>query len=57
MMPNTRTHPLLTHDYVISQGFLANVARGLRPPFTGANDAQANCIVRVPPLVAAWAGA
>ncbi|KAF5831978.1 ADP-ribosylation/Crystallin J1 [Dunaliella salina] len=41
---------------VSTKGFLANHFQGLQPPFTGAKDAQANCIVRCPPLVAGWAG-
>mmetsp|Transcript_31082 Transcript_31082/g.80970 ORF Transcript_31082/g.80970 Transcript_31082/m.80970 type:complete len:576 (+) Transcript_31082:133-1860(+) len=41
---------------VSAKGFLANHLQGLQPPYTGANDAQANCIVRCPPLVACWAG-
>lgn len=43
-------------DTLRVQGFLSNYARGLQPPLTGADDAQANCIVRAAPLVAAWAG-
>lgn len=36
---------------LLMQAFLANYARGLRPPLCGAADAQANCIVRIPTLV------
>ncbi|MEW5301883.1 MAG: hypothetical protein WDW36_004710 [Sanguina aurantia] len=38
------------------QGFLRNIERGLLPPNTGAPDAQANCIARLAPLAAAFAG-
>lgn len=41
---------------VVLQGFLRNYGRGMVPPQTGAPDAQANCIARAAPLVAAWAG-
>ncbi|KAJ9525938.1 hypothetical protein QJQ45_009406 [Haematococcus lacustris] len=41
---------------VSTKGFLRAFARGQVPPATGAPDAQANCIARLAPLVAAWAG-
>lgn len=41
------THP--------AQGFLRNYSRGLPPPLSGANDAQANCVARLAPLAAAFA--
>lgn len=37
-----------------SQGFLRNYARAMPPPLSGANDAQANAIARLAPLVAAF---
>ncbi|GLC50861.1 hypothetical protein PLESTB_000440000 [Pleodorina starrii] len=39
---------------VSTKGFLRNYGRGFPPPLTGANDAQANCIARLAPLVAAF---
>ncbi len=36
------------------QGFLRNYARGMPPPLSGADDAQANAIARLAPLVAAF---
>ena len=38
------------------QGFLRNMQLGRIPPLSGADDAQANCIARLAPLVAAFAG-
>ncbi|EFJ42871.1 hypothetical protein VOLCADRAFT_97046 [Volvox carteri f. nagariensis] len=40
---------------VSTKGFLRNYSRGLPPPLSGANDAQANCVARLAPLVAAFA--
>ncbi|KAI8470947.1 MAG: ADP-ribosylation/Crystallin J1 [Monoraphidium minutum] len=37
-------------------GFLRNHSRGMAPPASGAEDAQANCVARLAPLVAAFAG-
>ncbi|KAF6260730.1 ADP-ribosylation/Crystallin J1 [Scenedesmus sp. NREL 46B-D3] len=36
--------------------FLRNRARGLQPPRTGAEDQQADCVARLAPLVAMYAG-
>jgi hypothetical protein len=41
---------------VSTKGFLRNYGRGAVPPATGAPDAQANCIARLAPLVAAFGG-
>jgi ADP-ribosylglycohydrolase len=38
------------------QAFLRTYGRGLRTPATGADDAQADAIARVAPLVALFAG-
>lgn len=38
------------------QAFLRNFARGLQPPATGADDEQADCVARLAPLVAMYAG-
>lgn len=38
------------------QAFLRTYGRGLQPPATGADDAQADCIARLAPLVALYAG-
>ncbi|KAG2442291.1 hypothetical protein HXX76_002377 [Chlamydomonas incerta] len=40
---------------VSTKGFLRNYARAMPPPLSGANDAQANAIARLAPLVAAFA--
>jgi hypothetical protein len=40
----------------LAQGFLRNYSRGMAPPATGAEDAQADCVARLAPLVAAFAG-
>ncbi|PNH12277.1 Crystallin J1A [Tetrabaena socialis] len=40
---------------VSTKGFLRNHVRGMPPPLSGANDAQANCIARLAPLAAAFA--
>lgn len=37
-------------------GFLRNHARGLAPPLSGADDAQADCVARLASVVAAFAG-
>lgn len=37
-------------------GFLRNHSRGQTPPASGAEDAQADCVARLAPLVAAFAG-
>lgn len=37
------------------QAFLRTYSRGLQPPDTGTDDAQADCITRVAPLVALYA--
>ncbi|GFR40758.1 hypothetical protein Agub_g1370, partial [Astrephomene gubernaculifera] len=42
---------------VSTKAFLRNYARGLPPPLSGAADAQANCIARLAPLVAAFGAA
>lgn len=40
-----------------TRGFLRNyAASGLRPPWSGADDKQADCVARVAPLVAAFGG-
>eukprot|EP00198_Chlamydomonas_reinhardtii_P003957 XP_001693293.1 predicted protein [Chlamydomonas reinhardtii] len=39
---------------VSTKGFLRNYARAMPPPLSGANDAQANAIARLAPLVAAF---
>jgi hypothetical protein len=39
-----------------TQAFLRTYGRGLRPPATGADDAQADCIARLVPLVSMFAG-
>ncbi|KXZ44235.1 hypothetical protein GPECTOR_70g465 [Gonium pectorale] len=39
---------------VSTKGFLRNYGRAMPPPLSGANDAQANCIARLAPLVAAF---
>ncbi|WIA13004.1 hypothetical protein OEZ85_006614 [Tetradesmus obliquus] len=36
--------------------FLRNRARGLQPPATGAEDQQADCVARLAPLIAMYAG-
>jgi hypothetical protein len=41
----------------LQQGFLRNWSRGQRPPQSGAEDAQADCVARLAPLVAAFGGA
>jgi len=41
---------------VSTKGFIRNYLRGAVPPLTGAADAQANCVARLAPLVAAFAG-
>eukprot|EP00898_Chlorokybus_atmophyticus_P009201 jgi/Chlat1/9282/Chrsp99S08544 len=41
---------------VSTKGFMANYTAGMRPPESGADDSQANCIARLPPVVAAFAG-
>lgn len=38
------------------QAVLRNTARGLQPPAAGADDQQADCIARLAPLVAMFAG-
>jgi ADP-ribosylglycohydrolase len=38
------------------QGFLRTYGRGMRPPATGVDDAQADAVTRLPPLVALYAG-
>ncbi|GIL86715.1 hypothetical protein Vretifemale_14962 [Volvox reticuliferus] len=40
---------------VSTKGFLRNYGRGIPPPLSGANDAQANCVARLAPLAAAFA--
>ncbi|GLI69252.1 hypothetical protein VaNZ11_013830 [Volvox africanus] len=40
---------------VSTKGFLRNFGRGIPPPLSGANDAQANCVARLAPLAAAFA--
>ncbi|KAG2498090.1 hypothetical protein HYH03_003848 [Edaphochlamys debaryana] len=42
---------------VSTKGFLRNYARAMPPPLSGANDAQANAIARLAPLVAAFGAA
>lgn len=39
-----------------TQAFLRTYGRGMRPPATGADDAQADAIARLAPLVAVFAG-
>lgn len=39
-----------------TQAFLRNRARGLQPPATGAEDQQADCVARLAPLIAMYAG-
>jgi ADP-ribosylglycohydrolase len=51
----TTSDPSSTHAHT-AQAFLRTYGRGLRPPATGADDAQADCIARLAPLVAAYAG-
>jgi len=48
-------HPTLA-PLLRPQGFLRNHSRGAVPPATGAEDAQADCVARLAPIVAAFAG-
>lgn len=48
--------PHLSCTLFALQAFLRTYGRGMRPPTTGADDAQADCIARLAPLVALFAG-
>lgn len=50
------TQPPKLHAHVHTQAFLRTYGRGIRPPATGADDAQADAIARLAPLVALFAG-
>lgn len=52
-----RPLPLTLWERTRLKGFLRNQARGAAPPDTGAEDAQADCVARLAPLIAAFAGA
>lgn len=59
-MHAVRHRHIQCHTYAAAtwrlQGFLRNYARGVPLPETGADDKQADCVARLAPLVAMFAG-
>lgn len=55
--PPSQPPPFKGYMNASTRGFLRNyAASGLRPPWSGADDKQADCVARVAPLVAAFGG-